>query len=103
MKWNIDYNKSFKCASCGEDNLHHDAVDVYFRKYEDGVEGGLTVRCAEDATLKVISPDGNPSERRNGLVVSFWCEHCDDKSQLAITQHKGTTYYEWRVLASEEQ
>lgn len=95
MTWNINYEKAFKCPSCGGENLHHDAVDVYFRNHEDAPEG-MFIRCADDTSIKSISPEGNPSYRRNGLVISFWCETCDDKSQLAIQQHKGTTFYQWR-------
>lgn len=93
MKWDINYSKSFTCPSCGGECLHQNAVDVYFRG-EDVAEG-VFVHC-NDTTVKAISSDGNPSAYRDGLVITFWCEHCDDKPQLAIIQHKGTTFYDWR-------
>jgi len=100
MTWNINYEKTFKCPSCDGDNLHQDAVDIYFRKYEDSAEG-MFIRCEDTATLRSISPEGNPSNRRDGLVISFWCEGCDDKPQLAILQHKGTTFFQWRLKDEE--
>lgn len=94
MNWNINYNNSLKCPSCGGENLHHETVDVYFRKGEDSIDG-VFVRC-DSTSVKPITGEGNPSNRRDGLVIKFWCETCDDKPQLAIIQHKGTTYGEWR-------
>ena len=102
MTWNINYEKAFKCPSCGGENLHHDAVDVYFRKHEDAPEG-MFIRCADDASIKSISPEGNPSNRRDGLVITFWCESCDDRPQLAILQHKGTTFHQWRHNGDENE
>ena len=102
MTWNINYEKAFKCPICGGENLHHDAVDVYFRKHEDAPEG-MFIRCADDASIKSISPEGNPSNRRDGLVITFWCESCDDRPQLAILQHKGTTFHQWRHNGDENE
>lgn len=93
MTWDINYDRYLKCPCCGGENIHPSAVDVYFRA-EDSDEG-VFVHC-NNMTVKAISPDGNPSARRDGLVITFWCENCDDKPQMAIIQHKGTTFYAWR-------
>jgi hypothetical protein len=34
---------------------------------------------------------GNPSVRRHGFKVYFWCEACPAKSVLSVSQHKGVT------------
>jgi hypothetical protein len=39
---------------------------------------------------------GNPSSRRNGVVIRFWCEDCDVISELTLEQHKGNTLLRWR-------
>ena len=38
---------------------------------------------------------GNPSNRRDGMAVQFYCETCPSRPKLAIYQHKGTTYVGW--------
>lgn len=59
------------CPKCGELNLHQSAP--------------------------VILPAENGYPRGGGMVINFWCEHCDNAAplRLQIGQHKGTTYVEW--------
>jgi len=88
------------CPWCGEDGeyLHHQCITVYERG-ED----------AERVTVTRVSPDkpprieiipsresDNPSARRNGLAIAFWCESCQGVSELTIAQHKGFTHLDWR-------
>jgi hypothetical protein len=86
------------CPCGGGGNLHHDNVTIF--------------ACGEDPnTTTVIAQDGrtaqvsdfpsqdtcNPSPRRHGMLIEFDCEQCPDKKmQLAIFQHKGHTYMEWK-------
>jgi hypothetical protein len=44
-----------------------------------------------DATIDT-SMAGNPSGRRSGLTVLFWCECCHRITRLDIEQHKGETH-----------
>ena len=37
----------------------------------------------------------NPSARRYGLRIFFWCEHCCAVPVLNIYQHKGNTFLRW--------
>jgi hypothetical protein len=44
---------------------------------------------------------GNPSSRRQGLAIRFFCEGCggadsDDIIELTVAQHKGSTELAWR-------
>jgi hypothetical protein len=40
--------------------------------------------------------DENPSSRRNGLRVKFYCEQCEkDLPMMLISQHKGQTFIGW--------
>jgi len=89
-----------RCPSCGGGNLHHDGVNIYFRK-ED--EGKTTVKsigipdCTFTHQEEMFSTDRNdfnnknPSLRRNGIRILFNCEHCYDHVELCIAQHKGLT------------
>jgi hypothetical protein len=39
---------------------------------------------------------GNPSSRRGGVAIRFWCEGCDSAPELTLEQHKGETHLHWR-------
>lgn len=84
------------CPKCGGDNLHHNSVAVYERD-----EDNLITTVAELGNNQVHihqKPSilsGNPSPRRDGVVIGFSCENCDISFELAIIQHKGTTFFEW--------
>ena len=68
--------------------LHHDSVDVYMR-VEDAAKG-VHVRCKSGKGVAIINDlSGNPSSRRGGIVIGFWCENCGERSRLSIAQHKG--------------
>lgn len=82
------------CPSCGERYLHHDRVAVYQRDSEDS-KTGLSVSVANGRVSTGRSQAGNPSSRRGGIAIRFWCEHCKVISILAIHQHKGNTFIEW--------
>lgn len=94
-----DYDKingtsDLKCPGCGETTgLHHDRVEVYERA-EDATSGVHVVVDNMQATMDTNLQD-NPSARRHGLAIRFWCEHCDGKHVLALAQHKGMTYISW--------
>ena len=96
----IDDNSALKCAHCGDTNLHHDEVTVFERR-EDASEGlRVKVVCVDrqhdDAPLPRLTVDtsmrGNPSARRQGVLIGLWCESCGKRSSLTISQHKGATY-----------
>lgn len=81
---------SLLCPGCGAANLHHDRVETFDRG-EDAPEGLRTI--VSEGTVQVSRAlDGNPSPRRDGVLISFWCELCSAKPQLRIAQHKGETY-----------
>lgn len=78
------------CPKCDfEWGFHHEDVTVFSRA-ED-----------KDTVVIAVYPQGqqvatvNPSARRHGLVVGFWCESCGGKFELTIAQHKGSTEIEW--------
>jgi hypothetical protein len=93
------------CPACGFNYLHHEAVEVFARDEDD--EEGLHVRVA---TGDAMPPNGirgqtvaigralagNPSGRRGGVAIRFWCEGCHAHPVLTIAQHKGHTLVEMR-------
>ena len=85
------------CPKCGGIHLHSADVDAYDR-VEDATEG-RHVRVSGGVGGKVVVDGdmaGNPSQRRYGICVSFWCELCGSKPVLTIVQHKGSTHLNWR-------
>ena len=92
---------SLCCAHCQEGGgLHHDIVNVFTRN-EDANNTIVTTVCASTSVKTMPSVAcGNPSSRRDGLTVEFWCEHCEGRSMLYIAQHKG--YTEMDMLKIEE-
>lgn len=87
------------CPICGFNYMHQESIDVHFRaEDEKGVPG---YRINHNG-IKAPAFLPNPSSRRDGLVITFWCEGClDDKNLrvcLAILQHKGQTCLQWYTL-----
>lgn len=95
------------CPCCGGEYLHHESVKVYDRN-EDAKQTRVTM---VGSTIAVATTDsersGNPSSRRDGLSIDFWCESCSGYDEnkppaktmrLHILQHKGNTYLRWEIL-----
>jgi len=84
-----------QCPECEGDYLHHFKVEVFNRTIEDSTEGVHVIVTTEDGEETEVTQNGdirnNPSERRNGILVHFWCETCDCKPIFCIEQHKGNT------------
>ena len=90
-----DGDNALACPRCGEQNMHHGRVTAFDRR-EDEVR--LTKTTVDrGATVKAIRArgSGNPSCRRHGLAIRFWCERCNRTSELTVQQHKGHTYFGW--------
>jgi hypothetical protein len=43
----------------------------------------------------------NPSSRRGGIAIRFWCEGCPFISELTLAQHKGSTEVEWPTVSPQ--
>jgi hypothetical protein len=99
VKFDKDDPASLICPACRGNYLHHDAVTVFTREREDGPVTATTV--TGDGVYRKegwAAERANPSSRRDGLAISFWCESCSALSELTIAQHKGCTLLEWRVV-----
>jgi len=98
-----------RCPRCGYGYLHHDRVTV-FERPEDDPDVTVTTMSGNDA-FQVQLPNAisrNPSARRDGLTIRFWCESCHADGplagpviELAIAQHKGQTEMFWRFDPSD--
>src|SRR3974390_3166696 len=97
-----DYGDRLICLRCGEEHLHHGTVTVFGRR-ED--EDDVTIIEVKDqiahSCVIANAGSGNPSVRRDGITIEFWCEQCDGISELCIAQHKGWSMVEWRAPVRE--
>jgi hypothetical protein len=85
------------CPACDYHCLHHSRVEVYDRS-EDEVLTTLTTVGRLVQTEMVQNTRRNPSPRRHGMRIFFYCEGCPVESSLVLYQHKGSTYVEWEVV-----
>lgn len=97
MPREFKYNDGLVCPSCAGENLHQVEVSVFWRDSEDS-HNGTYVSTSTNRIDKDIDPNRNPSSRRDGLLVKFRCECCTADPELAIYQHKGTTFIEWHTM-----
>lgn len=101
--WTGDTYPMLGCAACGCEYVHHFEVDVFTRHGEDndrGIAVHIGMRGIPSVTTDTSERAGNPSSRRSGLVVRFWCESCEAISALELAQHKGVTFIDTKVVGS---
>lgn len=104
--FNFDQSKpSLECPRCGDHWLHQYGVEVFVRHGEDGERGqhvSVDYHSGETTISENTTTDaGNPSGRRDGIRIQFYCEQCDGfpeqaPIELIIEQHKGVEYTYWR-------
>jgi len=89
------------CPACGFGFMHQCGVEVFSRDEEDSETGQhVSVNHGEQASVTnvVTTAEGNPSRRRDGIKIKFWCEDCRNKEspyELVIRQHKGNEHMFW--------
>jgi len=91
----IENQPDLTCPRCGEQWLHHGEVRVYSRPIEDGQEQETRISHYGRVFVDPYNKRDNPSARRDGLTIDFWCESCREGSTLTIAQHKGMTAIGW--------
>jgi hypothetical protein len=106
---NIDDNTFLICPECGDNYLHHTSITVYNRTEDapatrvthlgTGMDGWPDNAPQDDTLTSATVPSDscdNPSSRRHGLQVRFYCETCDSTPTLNLAQHKGYTELVWK-------
>jgi hypothetical protein len=89
------------CPACGGLNLHHEEIKVFCRKEDAAAVTETTVNALRSVTE---TTDGslNPSARRGGVTIRFWCEDCHARPVLQIAQHKGSSLVSWDLAGPSE-
>jgi hypothetical protein len=86
---------------CGGEYLHQRSTTIYERAEDELRTTVIAQRGKEVQATEFPSKDTcNPSERRQGLIIDFYCEDCSygkygKEMRLAVWQHKGCTYVGW--------
>jgi len=83
------------CPHCGEAFLHQYKTEIFDRD-EDDIEGLHVITDREKGIIIKKDLEGNPSKRRDGLRIHFFCEICQASCALEIYQHKGQTFVNFK-------
>jgi hypothetical protein len=100
------YEKTIRCPRCRNLFMHHAGVDIFYRDEDDDVCFVVSQNRNSVLTQTRSAPE-NPSLRRHGIKISFFCEECHSSGQhlpfpngreafkLNIYQHKGSSNIWW--------
>ena len=98
---NVSGIHCLECPECQHGFMHQCGIEVFTRNKEDAIRG-TNVNIDQTGSVDVgelaSRDDGNPSARRDGMRIKFWCEACrnkDDPHELVISQHKGREEIYW--------
>lgn len=80
------------CPYCQSDYSHQGRVEVFLRKEDASYGRYANVAYDFCSDFKGELPNGNPSDRRQGVLVHVECEQCENKFRIGIAQHKGQTF-----------
>ena len=89
-----DDDQMMNCPICACSNTHITGVEVFARGEDADEHVHTTVDMREMSTkVKNVTGHGrNPSGRRDGLILSGYCESgCG--FEIEIAQHKGNTFF----------
>ena len=102
----IDGKQVLCCPRCGGECMHQCAVTVYDRHEDAEYVTKTAIRCSDTCfkephsltTVETERSSGslNPSSRRHGLAILFFCKGCHGTSELTIAQDRGSTILGWR-------
>lgn len=88
-------DEELQCPNCKNSFLHHSFVQIFERVKEDGESNAIQIDGINSSGKFLISMSENnqrnPSARRDGIIIGFWCECCSAHIEMHIAQHKGCT------------
>jgi hypothetical protein len=95
-----DQDDALACPRCGDSYLHHERITVYQREHgKEDARHLIKTTVGDGVSIETVRAEGSrcPSARRDGLLISFWCEGCNARPELTIEQHSGQTFFRWRI------
>ena len=86
------YGDTLVCPHCGEPSgLHICYVRTFVRPNEDSPKLTIThVQLEPPVDDHHVPSDENPSLRRSGIRLGFWCELCACVTDISMANHKGS-------------
>jgi hypothetical protein len=95
----FNYPEDIKlCPCCESEFLHQQEVMVYERNEDENTVIETHATRGRTTKRRTAGTD-NPSPRRQGLRVIYWCEQCETTSAYTSFQHKGNTLEEHVCLS----
>jgi hypothetical protein len=87
------------CPICGDAyGMHHTKIEIFNRSSDDMITNHYIFqngKISNNYDGKKANEE-NPSLRRSGIKIKFYCESCNDKEfTLCLAQHKGSTFLYW--------
>ena len=96
---------TLRCPNCDSNFTHHNTVEVFFREEDQQDVPGVSLKWdpnESQTATSLLLQDQNPSDRRDGIRLGFWCEECPNEAMsLCIVQHKGETFMYWECFEQE--
>ena len=86
------YEQGLRCPQCGYEYVHITKAEVFMRGEDKDSHTHVTADMEDHKTeIKKVEGIGrNPSGRRDGLILTGYCEEgC--KFEIEMAQHKGNT------------
>ncbi len=92
---------ALKCPMCAkkgfEGHIQHQQIETYERNEDKEVGTYVSIKGEDVKIDKENTLTGNPSNRRSGIAITFWCDNCHATSRLELAQHKGQTLVDFKV------
>lgn len=102
---NEEEDVPLRCPNCDSNFTHHNTVEVFFREEDQQDVPGVSLKWDSNQSrtaTSLLPQDENPSDRRDGIRLGFWCEECPNEAMsLCIVQHKGETFMYWECFEQE--
>ena len=91
------------CPQCGFEYVHITKAEVFIRAEDEDIHTYVTADIGDHKTeIKRVKGMGrNPSGRRDGLILTGYCEEgCEFEIKMA--QHKGNTLVKSKYLGEKK-
>src|ERR1035437_2840760 len=82
--------KALTCPNCGSVHMKQTSVTVYERA-TDAATIGTSVTINKEGSFTTEHLEGNPSPRKNAVVITFECINCNKVFDLTLANIKGVT------------
>ena len=83
-----------KCPKCDFNHMTQIKTRTFFRDHETS-KSGVFASVTRGNVVVANGQNSNPSQHRDGILITLICEECGERHNLAIVQHKGQTMIYW--------